>query len=122
MELDLTEAKTRALDITHSAAMRNPDLRRNANRWWSGQRQEAEWATSDDRLEREAAQVGLSYTAGKAEEGVEDGRLLSKVRNASRELGKLAWGWQDVETKPVVSQETPDSVPSQSPSQASLRT
>lgn len=122
MELDLTEAKTRALDITHTAAMRNPELRDNANRWWGRQRQEADWAKSDDRLEREAAQVGLSYTHGDAEGGMEEGRLLSKVRNAARELGKLAWGWQDLETKPDVSQETPASVPSASPLQTSLRT
>lgn len=122
MELDLTEAKARALDITRSAAMRNPDLRRNADQWWSRQKREAEWAKSDDRLEREAAQVGLSYTPGNAEEGEVDGRLLSKVRHAARELAKLAWGWEDTVSDPIILQETPTNVPSQTPPQSSLRT
>lgn len=47
MELDLTEAKARTLDMTHTATMRDPELRHNATNWWTWQQQEAEWGRQD---------------------------------------------------------------------------
>jgi hypothetical protein len=98
MELDTTESKARTLDMTRSAAMRNPKLRQNVDRWWGTQQQESEWARAEPQLEEEAEKVGLGISQGNPEAGEQEGRLLVKIRTAVRELGKLAWGWED---KPV---------------------
>lgn len=94
-ELGVTESKAQTLDLTHSAVMRNPALRGNADLWWDWQRREAEWAKSDAELAEEAERIDLGFTPGNPETGEEEGRLFGKVRNAVRELGKMAWGWED---------------------------
>lgn len=74
--------------------MRNPALRANSTAWWANEEREAQWAKSDERLAPEAENVGLGYTEPAAdEEG--DAKLLTKIRMAVRDLGRLAWGWED---------------------------
>lgn len=93
-ELEITDAKTRALDLTRGATMRNPNLRANSAAWWANEQREAEWAKGDTRLAPEAETVGLGFAEAEGEEE-EDGRLLAKIRAAVKDLGKLAWGWED---------------------------
>lgn len=95
MELDTTESKARTLDMTRGAAMRNPKLRQNVDRWWGAQQQESEWARAEVKLEEEAEKVGLEISQRNPETGEQEGRLLVKIKTAVRELGKLAWGWED---------------------------
>ena len=93
MELDFTEAKTRTLDMTRSAAMRDPRLRHNAANWWTWQQKEAEWGRQDERLEDEAEKVGMGIREGDGEAG--PGVLLARTRKVVNELLKMAWGWED---------------------------
>jgi hypothetical protein len=74
--------------------MRNPDLRANNVKWWENQKREADWAKEDTRLESEAENLGLGFGETEGRDGG-PGRLLSNIRLAVKDLGKLAWGWDD---------------------------
>jgi hypothetical protein len=95
VDLTVTESKAQALDMTHSAVMRNAALRGNADRWWGWQRQEADWARAEPKLAEEAQRIDLGFEAGDPETGDGEGRLLAKIRNAVKDIGRIAWGWED---------------------------
>ncbi len=74
--------------------MRNSALRANSTTWWANEQREAQWARRDTRLAPEAENIGLGF-----DEAEEDGtgKLLAKIRAAVKDLGKIAWGWEDRE-------------------------
>jgi hypothetical protein len=74
--------------------MRDPDLRANNLKWWENQKREADWAKKDTRLESEAENLGLGFGETEGQDGG-PGRLLTNIRLAVKDLGKLAWGWDD---------------------------
>lgn len=97
VSLDVVASKARTLDYTRSAVMRNPVLRRNVDQWWYSQRQEAEWALDDERLEAEAERVGMGIGRRNVATGENEGRMRAKIRAAVAELGRLAWSWDRIE-------------------------
>ncbi|KAG8830126.1 hypothetical protein FRC17_005378 [Serendipita sp. 399] len=122
IDLSVTKSKTETLDLTHSGAMRDPELRHNVETWWAHQRQEADWAKEDSRLEEEAERIKLGIRSGDAETGEEDGDLRARIRRAVQELGKIAWGWDDrgfsslrSESAPVPPLQTPSNQLSSQP-------